>query len=294
MVRVIPNEATLGCRVEGLDLSRPLDEGAFRLVLRCFADHGVVCFPDQHLDPAQHKAFASRFGSLEVNVAAGRFVEPGHPEVMILSNILRDGQPIGLGDAGQGWHTDMSYSRTIAFLNVLHALEVPQRDGRTLGATRFADMRAAYDGLPAPIKQRIEGRTATHDFDKFWEMMRARPGSTRPPLSTEQRASKPPVSHPIVLAHPLSGRKALYCNVGYAVRIDGLPEPESEALLAQLFEHQLRPEYQYSHRWRKGDVLAWDNLWTMHDAVADYRPEEPRLMRRCQVMADRVFAGRWD
>jgi taurine dioxygenase len=292
MTRVIPSGASLGCRIVDIDLSQPLDDADHRLILEAFGAHGVVCFPGQRLEPAQHKAFAARFGSLEVNVAAGAYTVPEHREIMILSNIIENGRPIGLADAGQDWHTDMSYSATVAFLNVLFAIKVPRRDGRALGATEFADMRVAWDDLPADIARRIEGRTATHDFDKFWEMMRQRPGSTRGPLTQEQRRQKPPVSHPIALVHPISGRKSLYCNPGYVMRIDGLPEAESAEILAFLFEHQLQEKYRYKHEWTEGDVLAWDNLWTLHNAIPDYGPDEPRLMRRCQVMADVVMQGR--
>lgn len=289
MATIVPGSHSLGCRIEGIDLSKPLGEADFRLILKAFGDHGVVCFPRQTIDAAQHKAFAARFGSLEVNVAAGAYTEPGHPEVMILSNIVENGRALGLKDAGQDWHTDMSYSRTIAFLNVLYGIRIPRRDGRPLGATVFADMCAAYDDLPADLKTRLAGRTATHDFNKFWDMMRQRPGSTRPPLTPAQRQQKPPVSHPIFLKHPISGRLALYCNVGYVTQIDGMDKAESDRLLEVLFAHQLDAKYQYAHRWSEGDVLAWDNLWTMHNAEADYGPDEPRLVKRCQVMADWVL-----
>lgn len=289
MADVIPSGGILGARIENIDLSAPLSDTDFALVLKAFGDHGVLCFPGQDLPPAAHKAFAARFGSLEVNVAAGRYTVPEHPEVMILSNMVEDGQPVGLKDAGQDWHTDMSYSATIAFLNVLHAIKVPVRDGRPLGETRFANMCAAYDALPADIKARIDGRTATHDFEKFWEEMRRRPGSPRGPMTAEQKRQKPPVSHPIVLTHPVSGRKILYCNPGYTMRIDGMAEAESADLLEFLFRHQLSDRFIHTHRWTEGDVLAWDNLWTLHYAVADYRDDEPRYMRRCQVMADKVL-----
>jgi taurine dioxygenase len=119
--------------------------------------------------------------------------------------------------------------------------------------------------------------------------MLKRPGTQRKPLTPEQRAAKPPVSHPIVLTHPISGRKALYCTVGYVTKVDGVSKAESDELLGFLFKHQLQDKYKYKHLWTEGDVLCWDNLWTMHNAVADYRPDEPRHMRRCQVMADWVF-----
>lgn len=292
MTVLVPGSHTLGCRIEGIDLSKPLSNDDYNLVLKAYGDYGVLCFPKQKIDAAQHKAFASRFGSLEINVASGRYTEPGHPEVMILSNIVEDGVALGIKDAGQDWHTDMSYSRPIAFLNVLYAIKVPQRNGKPLGATLFADMRAAYDDLPAELKTKLEGRTATHDFAKFWDMMRLRPGTQRGPLTEEQRRQKPPVSHPIFLAHPISGRKALYCNVGYVTKIDGMDPAESDEILKFLFAHQLQPKYQYAHRWSEGDVLAWDNLWTMHNAEADYGPDEHRMVKRCQVMADKVFALR--
>ena len=291
MATVIPSGSSLGATIKGIDLSQPLSEADFRLVLHSFAEHGVLCFPDQRLDAAQQKAFASRFGSLEINVASGRFQEPGHPEVMVLSNIVENGRPLGLKDAGQDWHTDMCYSRTIAFLSVLYAITIPFRNGKPLGATMFADMRAAYDDLPSGMKRRIAGLSATHDFNKFWEMMRQRPGSQRPPLSPEQRREKPPVSHPVVLIHPLSGRQVLYCSGGHVTHIDGIPTKESDEILTFLFEHQLNPKYQYAHQWNAGDVLAWDNISTLHNAVADYGPDEHRLIKRCQVMADWVMTA---
>jgi taurine dioxygenase len=285
-MRITPNNAGLGARVEGIDLRRPLDDAAFRTLLRALGAHGVLCFPGQDLEPAQLAAFGRRFGELEVNVAAGGFHAPGHPEVMILSNIRDEsGKPIGLGDAGQGWHTDMSYSKEIALANVLHAKRVPVRDGRPLGDTQFRNMHAAYDDLPAEVKERLEGKVAIHDFAKFWDMARQRPGSIRGPLTPEQRAKKPPVPQPIFRLHPITGRRVLYCNVGYAVRIEGLDPVESEAMLEFLFRHQAQEKYLYSHRWTEGDVLMWDNIGTIHNAVADYGPDEPRLIHRVQVMA---------
>jgi taurine dioxygenase len=290
MWSIKPSGETLGCRIEGMNLSRPLGRNQLGFILRALADHGVVCFPEQHLNAAQQVAFSRAFGELEVHVS-GVFQEPGHPEMMVLSNIVRDGKPIGLADAGQDWHTDMSFSKTIAFVNVLYALKVPHRDGKPLGATLFANMADAYDTLPAEVKRRIKERSATHDFEKFWEMMRSRAGaaSSRAPLTDEQRRQKPQVSHPMVLVHPISGRKSLYADPGYTVRIDDMWEAESEELLQFLFQHQLQSPFKYAHRWSEGDVLVWDNLWTLHNAEADYRADEPRLIKRCQAMANLVF-----
>ncbi len=283
-MRIEPTGEALGARVTGIDLGQPLSPADFRTILRALGEHGVLSFPDQIFGVDAFAAFGGRFGELEINVA-NTFHEPGHPEVMVLSNLKRDGKPIGFGDAGQGWHTDMSYSDVIAFANILHAQRVPTRDGRPLGDTQFLNMHAAYEGLPEDVKSRLAGRTATHDFIKFWDMMRARPGNTRPPLTEAQRRKKPPVSQPIFRTHPITGRTVLYCNPGYAMRIDGMEERESDAMLDFLFRHQSQEKYLHAHHWREGEVLMWDNIGTTHNAVADYREDEPRYMRRVQVMA---------
>ena len=283
-MRVTGSGETLGATVEGLDLARPFSEGEFEDVVSALGRYGVLRFPGQKLTGRQLADFSARFGELEINVA-NAYQEPGIPELMILSNIVEDGKPVGLADAGQDWHTDMSYSRTIAFANVLYGIKIPRRDGRALGATEFSNMHAAYEGLPAEMKRDLEGMTVLHDFNKFWEMMRREKGSKRPPLTEAQRKAKPPVSHPIFLTHPITGRRVLYANPGYAVRINELPERESARTLAFLFEHQIKPEYRYTFGWHEGDVLMWEDIGTIHNAVADYGPDEHRLIKRCQVMA---------
>jgi len=288
MISVVPSGKILGATVTGPDLSRPLSREDFVLIARNLGAHGVICFPRQRLDAAALKAFSAHFGTLEVNVI-GAFQEPGIPEVMTLSNIVENGRAIGLADAGQDWHTDMSYSQTIAFANVLYGICIPHRDGRPLGNTEFMNMQAAYDDLPQEIKARLKQATALHDFNKFWEKMRRREGSKRQPLSAQQRREKPPVSHPVFLRHPITGRMVLYANPGYTVRINDMPERDSDELLQFLFAHQLQPKYKYAHQWSENDLLMWDDLMTLHSAVADYGPNEHRLVKRCQVMADRVF-----
>jgi taurine dioxygenase len=288
-MNIRPSGKALGATIEGIDLAQPLSDGDFKNILRALGEHGVLCLAEQRLATQDFVRFGRLFGELEINVA-NQFHEPGFPEVMVLSNMTEGSKPIGLGDAGQGWHTDMSYSKEVALANVLYAIKVPTRDGRPLGDTQFRNMHAAYADLPAEIKSRLKGRTATHDFAKFWDMMRARPGSRRAPLTPEQRAKKPPVSQPIFRTHPITGRTVLYCNPGYAMRIDGMPEEESAELLRFLFQHQEQEKYFYAHQWAEGDVLMWDNIGTVHNAVADYAADEPRYMRRLQVMATKDYA----
>jgi taurine dioxygenase len=284
-MEIMPSGQTLGARIEGIDLGEPLSDSDFRTLLRALGQYGVLCFPRQTFDTPAFAGFARRFGDLEVNVA-NQFHEPDFPEIMVLSNQMRpDGKPMGVNDAGQGWHTDMSYSEDIALANVLHAQAVPTRNGKSLGETQFRNMHAAYDELPVEMKHRLEGRTATHDFEKFWEMMRHRPGSRRPALTDAQKRRKPPVSQPLVRVHPLTGRKVLYANPGYTMWIEGMDRLEGDKIVDYLFRHQERVDFLYAHRWAVGDVLMWDNIGTVHNAIADYMPDEHRYMRRAQVMA---------
>jgi taurine dioxygenase len=284
-IKVVPSVESLGATVEGLDLAHLSDADADAAV-QALGRHGVIRFPDQNLTAADLKNFSARLGDLEINVI-GAHQEPGLPEVMILSNMVEDGKPVGIADAGQDWHTDMSYSKTIAFANVLYGIKIPHRDGKPLGNTEFCSMHAAYDGLPAELKTKLDGMTVLHDFNKFWDMMRREKGSKRPPLTEAQKKSKPPVSHPIFLTHPITKRKVLYANPGYSMRINQLPQKESDEILEFLFKHQTKPEYRYASRWRERDLLMWENFGTIHNAVADYGPDEHRLIKRCQVMATR-------
>lgn len=291
-MNIEPTGRILGATVTGVDLAQPLAARDFSSIFAALGKFGVLCFPAQKLDAAALRDFAQRFGRIQGSVT-GKFHHPQVPEVGFLSNVIENGEPIGLADAGQDWHTDMTYNATVGFTNVLYAVKVPRRNGKPLGATQFANMHAAYDDLDPALKTRLSGMTATHDFNKFWEAMRTRPGSIRPALTAEQRATRPPSVHPVFLTHPITGRTVLYCNPGYVLRINELPEDESERVLKILFEHQLQPKYQYEHGWTEGDLLMWDHIGTLHNAVPDYGPDEPRLMLRCQVMADRVFDPRF-
>ena len=287
-MQLIPENEILGAKVIHADLSAPLSLQDRQQIINWLGEYSVLAFEQQELTPRQLRDFSSHFGELEVNVSKIA-QDPELPEVMTLSNMVENGQPLGLADAGQDWHTDMSYSKMIAFSNILYGIKIPFRNGRSLGNTEFSSMRAAYDGLPSDIQKTLENKTITHDFNQFWEKMRREKGSSRPPLTEEQLQAKPPVAHPAVLIHPITQKKILYANPGYSVRINELSEKDSSELLAFLFEHQLQQKYRYAFEWREKNVLMWDNIGTIHNAVADYLPEEHRYIKRCQVAANLFF-----
>ena len=183
----------------------------------------------------------------------------------------------------------MTYREVPGFVNVLYGIRIPHRDGKPLGGTEFANMHAAYEALPDEIKTRLDGMTAIHNIEKFWEHMRRVHNSSQPPMTDEQRRRRPPVVHPLFLTHPITGNKVLYCNPGFAERINELPKRESDAMLEYLFAHQLQPQFRWTNAWAENDLLIWDHLGTLHRAIADYGPDEIRLIRRCQVMATKVF-----
>jgi len=280
---------TLGARITGIDLRKPLDHRAFSHILTALGERKVLCFPDQLISPIELRELSARFGELQI-LPTSLFNEPGVPEVSILSNIVENGKAIGAADAGQSWHTDMTYNPLprIGFVNILVAHAVPMRDGRALGGTEFADTEAACTELPEPLRQRLHDASAVHDWAMYWDMMRAK-GSPRPALTAEQRARHPAVTHPVFMTHPITGRKVLYVNPGFTTRIVGLDPSESGAILNQLFEHVLQARFRYTHHWTVGDVLIWDHIATWHNAIADYSMHEHRLMKRCQVMADRIL-----
>ena len=288
MIDIQPTGEVMGATITGMDLRRSLSDADFAVLLRALGEHSVLRFPDQLLTATELKALSARFGELQVLPTQPS--EPGVPEVSVLSNIVENGKPIGVPDAGQSWHTDMTYNRVVGFVNVLVAKKVPVRNGKTLGATEFTNTQAAYEDLPAEVKAKLANATATHDWNNFHELMR-RKGSKRPALTQAQRAGRPPVSHPVFLTHPITGRKVIYVNPGFTVSVDGLEPGESRETLDFLFAHVLQPKYRCVHQWTVGDVLLWDHIGTWHYAVPDYRADEHRLMKRCQALANRIFAA---
>ena len=272
-------EAPLGAEIRGLDLSHPLEDETFAAVRQCFLDsQGVLVLRDQRITPEQHVLFSRRFGPLAIHVLR-QFLLPGYPEILLVSNVMKDGKPVGLGDAGRYWHSDLSYLAEPSLGSLLHAQEIP-REG---GDTSFANMHAAYVALSAAIKHRIEGKRAAHSYRKTYDRIA---GSTyRPALTEAQKQEVPEADHPIVRTHPESGRKALFVNEGFTTRILEMAEDESDELLQHLFSHSTEERFIYRHHWREHDIVLWDNRCTIHFAHG-CPPRLRRHMHRTTVKGD--------
>jgi taurine dioxygenase len=281
-----PVSDVLGAEIVGLDLAEPMDDAGFAQVKRAFEENSVIVFRDQRrLTPEQHIEFSRRFGPLEMHVQR-RFHLPGHPEILIVSNVVRDGQPIGLGDAGRYWHSDLSYMAEPSLGSLLHAQELPAEGGDTL----FVNMHAAYEALDEETKERIVTLEAEHSYVARNERQAAA-NPNRPRLDAAAAASVPPVIHPVVRVHPATGRKALFVNEGFTTRILGIPEAESRALLERLFAHMIEPRFVYRHRWEAHDLVFWDNRATIHLATG-CPPELSRTLYRTTVRGDRPIGVR--
>jgi taurine dioxygenase len=267
------------------DLARDIDEATFREIERAFHDNIVVVFRRQNLSNERHIEFSRRFGELEIHIVE-KYLLPGFPEILLISNIRDDrGEHIGLADAGFTWHSDTSYRRRPSRCSLLYAKEVPQRAGRPLGDTVFANAIAAYEALPERMKERLAGLKAIHRYSA----RRRVADSPRPKLTQAQLDETPDIAHPIVRTHPYTGRRSLYVTAGECIGIEGMPDAEAIGLIAELDTHCVRPEFLYRHKWQVGDLLMWDNTSSMHLAICDYALPERRLMHRTTVIGTVPF-----
>jgi len=215
--------------------------------------------------------FSARFGHNRIHTLT-EFLDKECPELLIVSNVMQDGKPIGLKDAAIKWHSDMSYTKQPNPISILVAHEVC----RVGGGTEFTSMCAAWDALPRDMQQRLEGRTARHSIANY----RYHENEGMP---AQDQAKFPAVSHPVVLVHPVTGRKALYVSEGTTIGIDGMSEAESNDVLDVLFAHSVEPCFTWLQEWQVGDVVVWDNRSTMHRQT-QYNPSERRLMKRTTVV----------
>lgn len=280
--QIKPLPAPAGAEVIGLDLSQPLNNDDFARIHRAHLDHHVLVFRDQHITPQQHIEFSRRFGKLMIHVLH-QFHLQGHPEILTVSNVIEDSKPIGLGDAGKYWHSDISYKALPSLGSLLHAQELPAEGGDTL----FANMHLAWDSLPAHLRSAVENRQAVHSYLAKYKIMQDE-ANWRPALSAEQLAVVPDVKHPVVRTHPETGRKALFVSEGFTTKIDGLPDDESRQILDDLFAHSVRPQHIYRHQWQSNDLVFWDNRSLIHLA-AGCPPHLRRTLYRTTIEGEQPF-----
>ena len=263
MISVRKSSCCMGAEVEGLDLAQPLSDAVFDEIRDALHCHHVLAIRRQDLGPKTFLDFASRFGPPEPHVL-DQYHHPQFSDILMLSNVVRDGKPTGLADGGTYWHTDYSYLDIPARATLLYSIEVPKVGGDTL----FADQEQAYEDLPDAMKKRIEGRVTLNVYGNRDDLdLKSR--TSAPPPTQEQKDKRGAhlIRHPLVRRHPYTGRKALYSVSGTSFAVEGMPEGEGLSLLRELAAHSTQPKYQYRMQYGVGDVVIWDNASVLHSAT---------------------------
>jgi taurine dioxygenase len=269
-----PIGATIGAEIHGLDLSHQIDKATAEALKEALVKHKVIYAREQNITTEQHVAFGRLFGDLEVHPfrPEGKF-----PEIMVLDN--HKDNPVLSTDV---WHSDTTFRECPTKYSILRCLVMPETGGDTL----WADMCAAHDGLSPEIKQMIASLKATHDFKNFRALFTKSDADLK--RLRDMEALYPNPIHPVVRTHPISGKKALFVNPQFTLRINGLKADESDALLRLLYEQAHVPEYQFRLRWKQDTIVLWDNPSTQHYAANDYYPNR-RTMERVAVLGDRPY-----
>jgi taurine dioxygenase len=280
MIEVRRLGSELGAEIRGVNV-KTLDDETFAVIYRAWLDASVVVVPDQELRIEDFLRYSRRFGLVQPHPSKSTR-HPDYPEITLLG-VNKFGPDGALNQAiyrrgAEGWHTDGAYDQEPFKATQLYALAVPSTGGDTL----FASMYAAYEALPQELKRRLEGLRGAFTYG-------GRRKATA--LLDEGDRDWTPVFHPIVRSHPETGRRALYFDPGKILRIEGLEEQESDSLIEELSDRMIQPGAQYRHRWRKGDVVIWDNRCAYHKAAGDYPPEEDRIHWRVSIK-ERVGADR--
>jgi taurine dioxygenase len=270
-IEIRPVTASIGAEVSGVDLASELPAETIATLRRALCEHVVLFFRGQDLSPAQHLAFARRFG--EISVAPFGPKHPEHPEITVLE------QTTPKGEGADSWHTDNTFMQEPPLGSILRAVQLPPVGGDTC----FANMAAAYEALSAPLRGFLEGLRAEHDLSRTLRQA-IRDGHSSDDLLAMQRRH-PPVSHPVVRTHPETRRKLLFVNGNFTTRLLGLSERENQVLLPFLIDHVRAPEFQCRFRWEPGAVAFWDNRSAQHYGVPDYSAR--RIMHRVTLAGDR-------
>jgi taurine dioxygenase len=275
LLTITPTGAALGAEVSGVDV-RTMDDETFAAIHRAWLDYQVLLFRRQQLSDQDLIAFSRRFGDLDhapIQENGRRFVD-GYPEIYVVSNVVEQGVAIGSLGAGEAvWHTDMSYLARPPKASVLYALEVPA----TGGDTAFCTMYGAWEAMPAAMQRRLIRLRIKHDAT-YNSGGYVREGV----VPTDDPRTAPGVLHPLIQAHPDTGRLGLYLGRRRNAYLEGLPLGESDALLDEIWASVTDPVHTWTHRWQVGDVVLWDNRCTMHRRDA-FDSAARRVMHRTQI-----------
>ena len=274
VTRLTPHFAA---QIDGVDITRPVDDATWRDIRAAFEEHSVLLFRDQPLNDEQQITFSQRFGGLEVtrsmNPAAGTpFARQSNLDIKTGEVIPSDDRRMIYQLANMLWHSDSSFKPVPSLCSLLSARIVPPEGG----ATEFASARCAYPSLPDALKRRCEGATVVHDFS--WSRDQIRPGF----FTDKERAEYPPVRHPLVRRNPANGREALFLGA-HASHIEGLSVEDGRAFLKELLDHVTQRQFCYRHEWREGDLIIWDNRCVLHRATPYDTTRYKRLMQRTTV-----------
>jgi taurine dioxygenase len=273
-IEIHPLNPVIGAEIRGVDLGQPLGNQLFQEIHDALLRHLVIFFRDQELTPAQHAEFSRRFGQLHIHPFYPGL--GGLPEVMV----LEADETYRL--ANDIWHSDVSFAERPPMGSVLLARQVPDSGGDTM----WANMYAAYEALSDRMQNFLSGLTAVHDYAYGFAPDQLRDQRKAAEDLAKARSQYPPVEHPVIRTHPVTGRKALYVNCCFTSHIAGMTKPESRALLGFLYEHLAKPEFTCRHRWRANDVAFWDNRVTQHYALNDYFPAR-RVMHRTTIVGEK-------
>jgi len=272
-MEIVPLGHALGAELRGVDIKGDLSNAEIDGILSAWHAHHVIVFRGVDLTPEDQMAFSRRFGSLDDHAATPNDSLKGYPELLEVTNIPKDGKPSPTRTAGRDWHSDYAYTSQPAAASMLYCTQKPSIGGDTM----FCNMARAYDELSDKMKSIVEGLHSVYDFT----LVTGAADRTAENLAELQRLN-PPVAHPCVRVHNESGIKALYVSQR-TTHFDGMTRAESLPLIQYLCAHATRPENVYRHQWRIGDLVCWDNRTTMHLALGDFDPTEPRHMLRTTI-----------
>ena len=264
-MRAIKENSCLGASIEGIDLTKPLSDKEVSFISNSLAEYEVIFFKNQRIEPSEHREFALNFGSLQTHPAYPTV--DGYPEITILENDRDNPSKI------EEWHTDMTFREIPPLGSILIGRIVPPK----VGATLFGSLSKAYESLPEKMKLKLGALSAVHSFEYGFKESLAEPGGRE--RLKQALIDYPPVTHPVIRTHPITGRKSIFVNKLFTSHINEVNEEESKEILSFLFEHIKKDEFLMKFEWEKDFIAFWDNRSILHKPDNDYWPQHRKMER---------------